>query len=122
MATRTPSHPGGLIKRTYIEPLNLTVTEVAGALEVSPATLSRLLNEKIDLSPEMAVKLSKVLGRTPAGWMNLQANHTLAKLATDPAIKKWNPSKFLSPDGLLVKGNSRRKSAVRKASGKKAAA
>ena len=122
MATRTPSHPGGLIKRTYIEPLNLTVTEVAGALEVSPATLSRLLNEKIDLSPEMAVKLSKVLGRTPASWMNLQANHTLAKLANDPAIKTWSPSKYLSPDGLLVKGNSRRKAKDKKAPGKRAAA
>ena len=122
MATRIPSHPGGLIKRTYVEPLNLTVTEVAEALEVSPATLSRLLNEKIDLSPEMAVKLSKVLGRTPASWMNLQANHTLAKLAIDPAIKKWTPSKCLSPDGFLVKRNSRGKAAIRKAPGKKAAA
>ena len=62
----------------------------------------------------MAVKLSKVLGRTPASWMNLQANHTLAKLATDPAIKKWSPSKYLSPDGLLVMRNSRRKASVKK--------
>ena len=122
MTTRIPSHPGGLIKRTYIEPLNLTVTEVAGALEVSPATLSRLLNEKIDLSPEMAVKLSKVLGRTPASWMNLQANHTLAKLANDPAIKKWNPSKHLSPDGHLVVGSSKRRIKAKKLPGNKAAA
>ena len=122
MATRIPSHPGGLIKRTYIEPLRLTVTEVAGALEVSPATLSRLLNEKIDLSPEMAVKLSKVLGRTPASWMNLQANHTLAKLATDPVVKKWNPSKHLSPDGRLVVGNSKRKAGAKKSLGNKTAA
>jgi addiction module HigA family antidote len=122
MSTRIPSHPGGLIKRTYIEPLNLTVTEVAEALEVSPATLSRLLNEKIDLSPQMAVKLSKVLGRTPASWMNMQANHTLAKLATDPAIKKWKPSKYLSPAGLLVIGNSKRKAGAEKALGKKTAA
>jgi addiction module HigA family antidote len=122
MATRIPSHPGGLIKRTYIEPFNLSVTEVAGALEVSPATLSRLLNEKIDLSPAMAVKLSKVLGRTPASWMNLQASHTLAKLATDPIIKKWKPTKHLSPDGLLVIGGPRRTAATKKALGKKAAA
>jgi hypothetical protein len=70
----------------------------------------------------MAVKLSKVLGRTPASWMNLQANHTLAKLTTDPAVKKWNPSKHLSPDGRLVVGNSKRKAVAKKSPGNKAAA
>ena len=123
MSKRIPSHPGGLIKRTYMEPLNLKAVDVAEALEISPGTFSRLLNEKIDLSPEMAVKLSKVLGRTPESWMNLQANHTLARLTSDPKFENWNPTKFLSADGLMIVKESRRKKpAVKKSSQKKAAA
>ena len=53
-------HPGGFIKRNYIDELGLTATELADALEVSESTLSRLVHEKIDLSPALAVKLSKV--------------------------------------------------------------
>ena len=56
-------HPGGFIKRNSIDELGLTTTEMADALEVSESTLSCLVHEKIDLSPAMAVKVSKVLGR-----------------------------------------------------------
>ncbi len=52
-------HPGGFIKRNYIDELGtLTATELANALEVSESTLSRLVDEKIDLSPALAVKVS----------------------------------------------------------------
>ena len=123
MTKRIPSHPGGLIKRTYMVPLNLKAAEVAEALEISPGTFSRLLNEKIDLSPEMAIKLSKVLGRTPESWMNLQANHTLARITADPNIDKWNPTKILSQEGFMVRSGSKRsKTVTKKTSRRKAAA
>ena len=72
-------HPGGFIKRNYIEELGLTATELAKKLEVPGSKLNRLLSEKIDLSPVLAAKLSKVLGRSTASWMKMQNNHTLAK-------------------------------------------
>lgn len=76
----TPPHVGELIQRTYIEPFNkVSANKIAGALKVSPSTFSRLLNGKSDLSPEMAVRLSIVLGRSAKSWMRLQENYDLWK-------------------------------------------
>ena len=67
--TKIAVHPGGFIKRNYIDELGLTAAELADALEVSESTLSRLIHEKIDLSPALAVKLSKVQGRSAESWI-----------------------------------------------------
>jgi addiction module HigA family antidote len=96
-------HPGGFIKRNYIDELGLTATELADALEVSESTLSRLVREKIDLSPALAVKLSKVLGRSAESWMAMQANHTLARYQAE--LEQWTPTKQVTGEGLVaVKG------------------
>jgi addiction module HigA family antidote len=96
-------HPGGFIKRNYIDELGLTATELAEALEVSESTLSRLVHEKIDLSPALAVKLSKVLGRSAESWMAMQANHTLARYQAE--LEQWTPTKQVTAEGLVaVKG------------------
>ena len=70
-----PPHPGELIKETYIDPLNISLRKVALDLDVASSTFSRLINGETDLSPEMALKLSKAFGRTPESWM--QVNYEL---------------------------------------------
>ena len=60
---KTRRHPGEYIQRVYMEPLDITATELADRLDISPSTMSRILNKKIDISYEMAVRLSTVLGR-----------------------------------------------------------
>ncbi len=72
-----PPHPGEFIKETYIDPLNISLRKVALDLDVAPSTFSRLINGEADLSPEMALKLSKAFGRTPESWMQLQTNYQL---------------------------------------------
>lgn|SRR5690554_3212628 len=73
-----PPHVGELIYRTYIEPFdNISANKIAAALDVAPSTFSRLLNGRADLSPEMAVKLSAVLGRSAESWMRLQESYDL---------------------------------------------
>ena len=73
-----PPHVGALINRTYIEPFdNVTGNMVAKELGVSPSTFNRLLNEKADLTPEMAVKLSAVLGGSAESWLRLQESYDL---------------------------------------------
>ena len=72
-----PPHPGAVIRRVYIEPFNLGSNEVARQLQVSPSTFNRVLNGKSDISPEMALKLSKVLGRSPESWLAMQDNFNL---------------------------------------------
>ena len=72
-----PMHPGEFIKRVYLDPLNVGSNELARKLQVSPGLVSRLLNGKTDLSPAMALKLSKVLGRSPESWLLMQDNFDL---------------------------------------------
>ncbi|MDG1079183.1 MAG: HigA family addiction module antitoxin [Porticoccaceae bacterium] len=60
-----PMHPGTFIRRVYLEPFNVGSNQLARQLKVSPGLVSRLLNEKTDISPLMALKLSKVIGRSP---------------------------------------------------------
>ena len=79
MRMYNPPHPGEIIRELCVEPLDLTVTEAAGALGVTRKTLSTLLNGRAGISPEMALRLSKVFGRTPEGWLRLQLQFDLWK-------------------------------------------
>ena len=72
-----PPHPGEIIREFCIEALGLTVTDGAKVLGVSRKTFSTLLNGKSGMSPEMALRLSKVFGRTPEGWLKLQLQYDL---------------------------------------------
>ena len=66
--------------RECIEPLGLTITNAATALGVTRNALSELVNEKRGISPEMAVRLSKVFGGTEEGWLVQQAQYDLARV------------------------------------------
>lgn len=72
-----PMHPGEFIKMTYCEPLGLGSNELARKLNVSSGTVSRLLSAKNNVSPEMALKLSKVLGRSAESWLLMQDQYDL---------------------------------------------
>ncbi len=79
MRMHNPPHPGEIIREVCVEPLGLTVTDTAKALRVTRNTLSGLLNGRAGISPEMALRLSRVFGRTPEGWMRLQLQFDLWK-------------------------------------------
>ena len=72
-----PMHPGAFITQTYVKELGLSVRAIARGLDVAPSTLSRLLNGKAGITPEMAIRLSIVLGRSPESWMKMQEIHDL---------------------------------------------
>ncbi len=79
MGMHNPPHPGEIIKEFCVTPLNLTVTRAAESLGVTRKTFSMLLNGKSGISPEMALRLSRVFGRTPEGWLRLQLQFDLWK-------------------------------------------
>lgn len=79
MRMHNPPHPGEIIREMCLEPIGLTVTDTAKALKVTRKTLSSILNGRSGISPEMALRLSKVFGRTPEGWMRLQLQYDLWK-------------------------------------------
>ncbi len=77
MAMHNPTHPGELITQAYPEPNNLCARELASKLSVSPSTLLRILIGTSAVSPEMALRLSKALGRSPESWLAMQSNYDL---------------------------------------------
>ena len=84
MLMKNPPHPGGVVLRQCIEPLELTNTQAATALGVTRTTLSELVNGRRGISPEMAVRLSKVFGGSAESWLTQQAHYDLAQV---PAAK-----------------------------------
>jgi addiction module HigA family antidote len=77
MAMHNPPHPGEFITRVYLEPNDLSGREIALKLGVAASTLSRILKGSSAVTPEMALRLSKALGRTPENWLALQYNYDL---------------------------------------------
>ena len=95
MAMHNPPHPGEFIREIYIAPINISVRKVAESLGVSPSTLNRLLNGESNVSPEMALRLSKALGRSPESWLAMQDQYDLwyaRKHADLKGVKKLNLS------------------------------
>jgi antitoxin HigA-1 len=80
MPMKNPPHPGGFILRQCIEPMELTIKDAAEALGVTRTTLSELVNGKRGISPEMAVRLSKVFGGSPESWITQQAHYDVAQV------------------------------------------
>lgn len=74
-----PPHPGEIIREFCVEPLNRSITDLAKTLGISRKTFSALLNGRSGISPEMALRLSKVFGRSPEGWLRLQIQYDLWK-------------------------------------------
>jgi antitoxin HigA-1 len=77
MVMFNPPHPGEFIKEVYLEPLGASPRSVALRLKVSPSTFSRLIKGQSSISPEMALRLSVCLGRSPESWLAMQDNYDL---------------------------------------------
>lgn len=76
---KSPAHPGGFIRHEVIEPLDLSVTAAASILGVTRAALSMLLNERTQLSPEMALRLEKAFGVSMDTLMRMQNSYDIAQ-------------------------------------------
>lgn len=77
MGMHNPPHPGEFIREVYLEPLRVSFRVVADKLKVSPSTFHRLIKGQSNISSEMALRLSKTLGRTPESWLAMQDNYDL---------------------------------------------
>ena len=89
MSMFNPPHPGEFIMETYMVPCELTCRFLASKLEVSPSTLNRILKQQSGISPEMALRLSKTLGRSPESWLAMQNAYDL-----------WTTKKEVNLDSL----------------------
>ncbi len=93
-----PPHPGLSLREDVLPALNLTVTEAAEQLNVTRAALSRVLNGRAAVSPEMALRLESWLGVENGGradlWLHQQAAYDLwqARKAGAPKVRKVSAS------------------------------
>jgi addiction module HigA family antidote len=74
---RAPIHPGRILLKHYIEPLNIKIVDLADTLGVSRKAISAIVNEHKAVTSDMALRLSKAFGTTPELWLNLQRNYDL---------------------------------------------
>ncbi len=91
MKMHNPPHPGEVLRELCIEPLNLSITEIAEALGVSHELLSSILSGRASISPEMAIRLSKAFGTSAESWLNQQMQYDLwqaEKIVGDVKIKR----------------------------------
>jgi len=88
MSMHNPPHPGEFIREVYISPFGVSVRRVADSLQVSPSTLNRLLNGESNISPEMALRLSKALGRSPESWLAMQDQYDLWNARRNVDLRK----------------------------------
>jgi addiction module HigA family antidote len=93
---QNPPHPGELVREDVVKPLGLTITRMAALLGVSRSNLSLLLNERIDVSPEMAIKLEAAFGLEAGMLLGMQADRNLARARARQAeitarIQRYRP-------------------------------
>ena len=67
-----PTHPGEMLREDYLSDYGLTISALAKALGVSRQTVNELLRERRAVSPEMAIRLSRLFGNSPEFWLNVQ--------------------------------------------------
>ncbi len=77
MTMHNPPHPGEFIRKTYIEPFDISIRSLAVNLGVAASTLARIVSERSAVSPEMALRLSKAIGRSPESWLAMQDSYDL---------------------------------------------
>ena len=78
---RRPTHPGAILRGDVLPSLGMTQIEFAKRLGVSRLTVSELINEKRAVSPDMAMRLGRLLGNGPEIWLRMQQTLDLWELA-----------------------------------------
>jgi addiction module HigA family antidote len=89
---RRPTHPGEMLREDFLPDYGLTVAGLADALGVSRQTVNELLRERRSLSPEMALRLSRLFGNSPEFWLNAQR-----------AVDLWDAAQAIKADVEKIK-------------------
>ena len=84
---RRPTHPGEMLREDFLPDYELTVSGLAEAIGVSRQSVNELLRERRAISPEMALRLSRLFGNSPEFWLNAQR-----------AIDLWEAGKAIRKD------------------------
>ncbi len=93
---RPPVHPGRILKNHHLVPLSISITDLSKILGVSRKTVSKIVNERGAITPDMALRLSRAFNTTPDLWLGLQQEYDLWHAFHDSkdwlhvkAVKDW---------------------------------
>jgi addiction module HigA family antidote len=95
MKMHNPPHPGEFITDIFLEPHGISGRELAFKLDVAPSTLSRILNGSSRVTPEMALRLSKAIGRSAESWLAMQDTYDLWTARKSVDLKKVSKLKLV---------------------------
>ena len=87
-----PIHPGEMVREDFLPDYGLSVAGLASALGVSRQTVNELLRERRSVSPEMALRLSRLFGNSPEFWLNAQR-----------AVDLWDAAESIRDDVAAIK-------------------
>lgn len=93
MAMHNPPHPGEFIQSVYLEPFGLSSSFLL-RLNVSPSTLSRIIKGASAVSPDMALRLSKAVGRSAESWLAMQDSYDLWQARRNANLRNVRKIKF----------------------------
>ncbi|MBD2597089.1 HigA family addiction module antidote protein [Nostoc spongiaeforme FACHB-130] len=82
---RPPNHPGEILLKDFLEPLEISPTELAQAIHVSPQHINEIVTGKRPITPSTALQLAKFLGNSAEFWLNLQQNWELYQVFQEEA-------------------------------------
>jgi addiction module HigA family antidote len=94
MSMHNPPHPGEFIESVYMEPHGISCRALARHLDVAASTLNRIVKGSSAVTPEMALRLSKVLGRSPESWLLMQDNFDLWQAKKKVNLSTTQPYDF----------------------------
>jgi len=89
---RKPTHPGEMLREDFLPDYDLSVTGLADAVSVSRQTINEILRERRAVSPEMALRLSRLFGNSPEFWLNAQR-----------AIDLWTAAQSIKKEVAKIK-------------------
>ena len=95
MKMHNPPHPGEFITDIFLEPHGISGRELAFKLDVAPSTLSRILKGSSRVTPEMALRLSKAIGRSAESWLSMQHSYDLWSARKSVDLKKVSKLKLV---------------------------
>jgi addiction module HigA family antidote len=92
--SRKPIHPGKFLREEFLEPHGITQANLAEALQLNRVTVSKILNERQKITPEVAIRLSQCLNTSPDVWLNMQTKLDLWEIVQKkPQQKFWKKIK-----------------------------
>jgi len=87
-----PIHPGEMLREDFLPDYRLTVSGLAEGIGVSRQTVNELLRERRSVSPQMALRLSRLFGNSAEFWINAQR-----------AVDLWDAAREVGPEVERIK-------------------